>query len=647
MPRRDLVLLTRKARAVHQAFGWKGGARRAVYVAGVRAGHLRRATPALPGYEALRPHHWGHTFDLDAVRSAYEAAGLQRVTSAVVTEAEQLLGGRLRFYGGDAREVGWPPRWHSFPDGTTGPSADVHWSEVSDDLPKDVKDLWEPSRFGFTFLLARAYLLTGDERWAEAWWQALEDWMRQNRPNRGVNWRCGQEASLRGIAVCFGLSTFRTAACSTNDRRVLADRLLTATVQRVRPTLGYALSQRNNHAVSEMAFLLSVANRPDRTLERLLCEVVGDQFAPDGSYSQLSLNYERLAIHALLWLLHAQPLLQIRTRATLMKTLSAAGGFLARCADPVWDRLPNAGANDGALLIDLDATDRWDAGPTLEMLGAASSHRSEAACWLPSSVIGLVPSSARRTTTSFPTLRGQRSLLFTHTGPARHRPGDDDQQSVEVIIDGAPVVLDAGSFRYSGIGVWRQPFTGAEMHNGPRPAEAIEAISIGRFLREAPPAATLLGWSDEGAVGQIVSRRTVGPVTATRSVVRQGDSYAVIDHVVGGDAVTSWLLPPHAAQEGNRFNTGSATVELSGMSAVRVARRSADDPASGWWSPRYGELVEAVLVESLLSAGSTGVVRITPAGASTVDPSAILDAMDHPPDPAASFGNAALEEVSP
>ena len=45
------------------------------------------------------------------------------------------------------------------------------------DRALDIKDVWELSRFGCTFVLARAFVLTEDPTYAQAWWTAVEDWL--------------------------------------------------------------------------------------------------------------------------------------------------------------------------------------------------------------------------------------------------------------------------------------------------------------------------------------------------------------------------------------------------------------------------------------------------------------------------------------
>jgi hypothetical protein len=205
-----MAVLLARARLVLHAFGWRGLLRRLRYLAALRSGQLRRRLPTQESFATSPPVVWRHRFDLEAVRAQYRSfPDLQGLCERVVADAERMLAGELPFYGGDWQYVGWPPRWHVNPfTGHEYPR--LHWTAICDNDPVagDIKDVWELSRLPFTTMFARAYVITQDDRYPELWWQAIEDWVERNPPNTGVNWRCGQESSLRAIAICFGLSTF-------------------------------------------------------------------------------------------------------------------------------------------------------------------------------------------------------------------------------------------------------------------------------------------------------------------------------------------------------------------------------------------------------------------------------------------------------
>jgi hypothetical protein len=599
-----LVLLIR---TVLHAFGVKGLVRRIVYEIGLRSGLTERRLPVRDGYRDLTPLRWHHRFDLGRIRAGYEALPeVDALRERLEQDVARVLDGTQRLYGWMDVEVGWPPRWHVDPlSGAAWP--DEHWTRIPDDAPDigDIKDVWELSRLPATFLLARAYAATGDERHAESWWVMLEDWMAHNPPNRGVNWRCGQETSLRGIAVCFGLSTFASAAPSTPERMDAAGRLLAASVLRVRPTVGYALSQRNNHAVSELAFLIGVTG-PTRRLSRLLAEVLDDQWYPDGSYAQQSANYQRLAVQALQWLLTVRDDLPTDLAASIFDVLGRSAAFLARTSDPVSGTLSNMGANDGAHLLPLSASEHHDVRSLLASLGmtTGSAPANEQALWIRTPVA--VPDLAG-VPTAWPSATVGSVHAVMHAGPSRHRAGHADQLAVEVCIDGRPVVVDPGSHRYSGTPPWRNPFTGPEAHS------TLIALGEGptrfsRFLAAPQSPAEIVAQrtgSPEGTEVLVCRRAATDGTLLWRALVVGGEGLLLLDAVEGGRATVRHLL---AVVEGS--TSPGVVVGVDVGKVMPVVERDVEDPTSGWWSPEYAARRPCTVVRLELEAGGAGMLAL-------------------------------------
>ena len=563
------------------AFGWRGLARRAVHVAGVRSGWLARRTTARGDFSSFDPSTWPFRFDLDRVRDEYaQLTDLDQLREAVVARAERVLAGELELYGWAWKDVGWPPRWHTNPfTGHTYPP--VHWSHISDDDPRigDIKDVWELSRLPFTCLFARAYILTGEDRWPEAWWDAIEDWADHNPPNVGVNWRCGQETSLRAIALQFGLATFGDLPNATPQRLDLARRLLAASQARVRPTVRYALSQRNNHAISELVFLLSMRPDDERQLLRYLIEVLDDQFYEDGSYAQQSFTYHRLAIHTLAWLLTVRPDLPPGAHTRVVQALTDSREFLARCTDPVSGWAPNYGANDGALLFPLDEAAYRDFRPTLALLGHvdAEPDRWEAPIWLALPPVRRTDSDVADATSTYVTMRGPRSLLMMRVGTGRHRAAHLDQLAIELFVDGRNIVRDPGTFRYTAPAPWRNALVGPEIHSGPHlPGEATH---LSRFLVAQPTPGELLHHGMHGDTETVVASRPLGGGEVVRVVARERDVYAVVDTARDVDAVVRWNTGKEARLSGTR---------PPGATLPTLAPTD-DDPGSGWVSDHYAQ----------------------------------------------------------
>ena len=225
-------------------------------------------------------------------------------------EADAFARGYARIFAHRLVEVGRPDRWTRSV--LTGHSTDpyTHWSRLRDTGSDDIKGVWELSRFSWAYALVRAWLRDGEERHVELFWSTLEDWMARNPPNRGPNWMCGQEAAFRLIAVTFAVQAFREHPATTDERLTLAARFADATSRRIEFHLDYALSQQNNHGISEAiglqtaaTFWPSLGGSPHwyhaavTALAAQCTELIG----PDGGFSQHSTNYHRLLIQLLTW----------------------------------------------------------------------------------------------------------------------------------------------------------------------------------------------------------------------------------------------------------------------------------------------------------------------------------------------------------
>jgi hypothetical protein len=105
--------------------------------------------------------------------------------------------------------------------------------------------------------LVRAWIIEGNDIYPETFWKLLEDWMEKNPPNRGPQWMCGQEAALRLIAIAYALQSFRTHPSTTDKRLTLSTQLAEATARRINGFISYAISQSNNHSISEAVGLFT------------------------------------------------------------------------------------------------------------------------------------------------------------------------------------------------------------------------------------------------------------------------------------------------------------------------------------------------------------------------------------------------------
>ena len=183
MPLLNQTLLTLQAA---RELGFKQISLNLLYRLGLMSGHFRRVTLG----RSLNVPETRASFFLQ-VPSREALAGLLGDAShaqAVVDEADELALGQIHLFGGPAVPLQLSP-------GTNL----RHWSAYENhQVPwgvEDVKFLWEPARFGWAFLLGRAYCLTGSEDYAQLFWRLTEQFLETNPPNLGPNWASGQEVA--------------------------------------------------------------------------------------------------------------------------------------------------------------------------------------------------------------------------------------------------------------------------------------------------------------------------------------------------------------------------------------------------------------------------------------------------------------------
>jgi asparagine synthase (glutamine-hydrolysing) len=419
--------------------------------------------------------------------------------------AEEVGRGTLRYFEHTTAPTGFPPDWHRNAFTNQRTPSDRHWSEIGDFSHGDIKVIWEPSRFGFTYALVRAYWRTGDGKYASLFWRLVEDWREKNPPHRGANWKCGQEVSFRVMAWCFGLYGFLEAEATTAERVAMLAQLIAVSARRIEANLGYAVSQRNNHGISEGTGLwtagalfpeLRGAARWRETGRQVLESLGSELIYDDGSFAQHSLNYQRLMLHDYLWSLrlgdlHGQPFSDgLRGRVT------AAGAFLYQAQDERSGRVPNYGHNDGALILPLDNCNAQDFRPVVQAVHYLSRGErcygdgpwDEDLLWLfgdgacGSRVSAPPRRDLRAEAGGYYTLRSSDGFAFTRCAAFRDRPGQADMLHVDLWWRGQNVALDAGTYSYNAPAPWDNALSHTACHNTVTVDGLDQMDRVGKFL---------------------------------------------------------------------------------------------------------------------------------------------------------------------
>lgn len=626
-----------------------GIARRARHEFEVRSGMARLRTspgaglPDDPGGRARL-----QAVDLGALRKGYAALpDADAVREQIVADAAKVLAGQVHFYGGRWVTVGWPPDWRRNAETGYTHDRDVHWSAVSDhDLAAgDIKDVWEPSRFGWAYTLIRAFTVTGEDHYAEAFWQGLASWEAENPPNCGPNWAGGQESSIRAVAVLFALRALGDHQSATPTRLALARRLLLATGQRVASTIGYAASQRNDHLVSEAVGLYTLgvvfaswpqAIRWRRAGWRHLRAAIADQFYPDGTYAEHSVTYQRLAVQTLCWALVVGKEAAARLPAEVCDAVRGSVRLLHALQDEASGHLPNLGSNDGGMLLQLSVCAYRDFRPALQaaslVLGDGRLYEpgpwDEEALWLAGpGGLDAEPAVVKRPARvvapdgGLLATRGPTSMALLRVSPVwRHRPGQADDCHVDVWLGGIEVAGDAGTYRYTAPPPWDNGLAASRAHNTVTIGGGDRLRRIGRFLSTAWPHTRLLfdvageDWQCWVVESDVPVWQSVGGMHR-RLLLRVGDRVLVGDLVYADfphSPRVSWNLPAGGeAAHGEAcygFSGEGWSVHLAAPGGAAIHELVGSEEIDGWQSPTYGLLRKRRTVAVSIPAGAHGMI---------------------------------------
>lgn len=129
-----------------------------------------------------------------------------RAIGAILRYADCVCRGQFPWFGYGPVNLGFPPRWNfDFVSGKDWPQEPRDSFPVVRNDGSDVKVPWDLSRLQFLPVLAKAWRLTGEERFKECGKALLSDWIEKNPVAVGVNWTIAMEAALRAISICFFL----------------------------------------------------------------------------------------------------------------------------------------------------------------------------------------------------------------------------------------------------------------------------------------------------------------------------------------------------------------------------------------------------------------------------------------------------------
>lgn len=418
----------------------------------------------------------------------------------IVAQADRIVDGHFDLLGFSDLSFGNPINWHLEP--VSGKSAPrVHWSRLNyldAEQVGDKKITWELNRHQHFVKLGRAYWLTGDEKYAETFVAHLESWMDQNPPKLGINWASSLEIAFRSISWLWALEFLKDSPSLSEKLYLRVLKFLYLNAQHLETYLSTYFSP-NTHLTGEALGLLYLgtvlpefkeAARWRQRGQEILIEQMARQVRADGVYFEQSSYYQRYTTDFYTHFLVLSRLNNKALPAELESTLQALLDHLMHITRPD-GTTPLFGDDDGGRLLGLDCRPANDFRATLSN-GAAlfrrgdykyiASDLAEETFWL------LGPAGAQQfdeieakqpsvESKDFPfggyyVMRdgwtAQANYLLFDCGPH----GTDncghahaDALAIEVAARGRSLLVDPGTFTYTGSKKWRDWFRSSAAHN--------------------------------------------------------------------------------------------------------------------------------------------------------------------------------------
>jgi heparinase II/III-like protein len=541
----------------------------------------------------------------------------------IVAAADLVAEGTFNLLGFRELKLGNQIDWHLEPmSGKRTPLR--HWSRLNyldATLAGDKKVTWELNRHQYFLTLGRAYWLTGDERYAQVFASHITSWMDENPPKLGINWASSLEIAFRSISWLWALHFFAESPALSPDLLTRITKFFYLNASHLETYLSTYFSP-NTHLTGEALGLFylglmlpefkSAARWRDLGLAILVSQL-GRHVQPDGVYFEQSTYYHRYTSD---FYLHLAIMLRRNGLAwppELERKLKLLLDHLLHVSRPD-GTTPFLGDDDGGRLIFLDQRPQNDF-RSLLATGAVLFNRSdykfvageaaEETLWL-LGVEGvrtfdqIVSQPPENQSVAFPdggyyVMRDDWSstanyLLFDcgPHGTANCGHAHADALAIELAAQGQTILVDPGTFTYTGDRQMRDWFRSSIAHNTLTIDRQSSSLAAGPFSWKTRTACEPLAWIDHQHFTYVSGRHDgykllAKPGIHTRSILFVKHGYWIMHDEVE-------LSGKHDVELWFHFETGVAPDLLQ---IASFADNGTWTEEKGWVSHCYGEKAPA------------------------------------------------------
>jgi hypothetical protein len=504
----------------------------------------------------------------------------------------------------------------------------------------DHKVIWELNRHQHLVTLAKAYCLTGEQRYVQELCAQWYQWNKENPYANGINWSSSLEVAFRILSWLWVRQLLKDCAVLPAD---FPSDLLVGLAQNARHISQYLSTyfSPNTHLIGEAVALFFVGTLCPEIRSASEWETIGwdilvkeaeRQVQADGVYFEQSVYYH---VYALDLFLHARILAKRNGRPIpsgfdrKIEQMAEALSILGQAGTP-----PRIGDDDGGRVFDprrnraahmcdplstaaalferadFKATSGGLREETLWLLGAAG-----VASFAKLPVVSPKLTSRGFESSGFYVMASDtpRMQLVARGGPmGALRAGHShcDLLSLNLSINDQECLTDPGTYRYVSGGSERDDFRGTSAHNTLRIDGRDQAEAGDSFSWVSPPTVRVRHWIEGHTVDVLAAehsgyRRLASPATHCRWVIHLKDQFWFVRDVVEGEGrhllETYWHLAPDLVWK--EEPAGSFLVEGGVDGSPSLALFATDSHSGcgnihrGWYSRAYGAKTEISVLQ--------------------------------------------------
>lgn len=422
------------------------------------------------------------------------------IIESTIKEADQICSNIFDLLGSGPVDLGPQINWHrDFKNSYEWQR--VYYKEIYyKDYEKvyDIKVPRELSRCQHFVTLGKAYWYTGDERYALEFILQVEDWIKENPPEIGVNWECTMDVAIRAVNWIWGYYFFKDSKSITNEFLIKFLKSILIHGRHIIKNLEWDERVTSNHYISDLVGLVFIGlifpefkeSKEWLTFgtEELLRELK-KQVYDDGMDYEASTSYHRLVLELYYTIALLSRINGNEWPKWAWEKIHNMFRFVRGVIKPN-GKIPQIGDNDSGRLQILEKQDDLSQTylfPIAAVLFNDPSFKfydidfSEEALWL----LGPQEYEVYKSMPDNGTLEDLPSCYFEDSGLYIMRSKDNycviscgpngqngngghahnDQLSFELNIKGEDIIVDPGTYLYTGDYRMRNLFRSTKYHN--------------------------------------------------------------------------------------------------------------------------------------------------------------------------------------